>query len=113
MVLDVATLSRVRKAFVGMGSDTMKVDTKTDFLYIGKKGSEGVAVYDPFTLSPVFHIRTPGVVAYMAIDNEEDNLYLVIPERRVVSIVNLISKKVVGEIDVDEDPYWVGMMGQR
>jgi YVTN family beta-propeller protein len=112
-VLDVATLSVLRKAFVGIGSETMKVDTKTDFLYIGKRGSEGVAVYDPFTFSPVSSIRTQGVVAFMAIDNEEDNLYLVIPERRVVAIVNLISRKLVGEIDVAEDPYWVAMTRER
>lgn len=113
VVLDVATLNVVRRAFIGMGAISMKVDTKTDLLYIGNRRDNSVTVYNPFTLTPSYSIRTGGPVGYMTIDGDENNLCLVMPEKNIVSIVNLISRKVVGEIEVAENPQWVSIIGER
>lgn len=113
VVLDVATLNVIRRVYVGLGAVSMKVDTKTDLLYVGKRRDNSVTVYNPFTLTPSYSIRTGGPVAYMTIDGEENNLCLVMPGKRAVSIVNLISRKVVGEIEVGEDPQWVSIIGER
>jgi YVTN family beta-propeller protein len=112
-VFNVASLAVVRRQFVGMGAYSMKVDTKTDLLYIGKRGGEGVDVYNPFSLTPSYNIPTEGSVSYMTRDGEENNLYFLMPGKKIVSIVNPISRKVVGGIDVGEDPQWVTMMGER
>ncbi len=113
VVMDVANLAVVRRQFVGLGAISIKVDTKTDLLYIGNRGADEVAVYSPFILTPAYYIRTAGSVSYMTIDGEENNLYLIMPQKKIVSVVNLISRKVVGEIDVGEDSQWVTMIGER
>lgn len=113
VVLDVATLTVVKRQFVGLGAISMKVDTKTDLLYIGKRGDDAVTVYNPFNFTPAYFIRTGGPVAYMTLDGEENNLYMIVPEKKIISIVNLISRNVVGEIDVGEDPLWVTVIGER
>jgi YVTN family beta-propeller protein len=112
-VIDVGTLSVVKKVFVGMGANAFKVDPRTDLLYVGRRQDDGVTVYNAVTFTPTYFIRAGGPVAYMTIDGEENRLYLAIPRRKVVSVIDLISRQVVGEIDVGEDPYWVTMMGER
>jgi YVTN family beta-propeller protein len=111
-VIDLRTLSLLQRQYVGADACSIKVDPRTDLLYIGRKHDNAVAVYNPFTLIPSYYIRTRGSVSYMTIDAREGNLYLVIPERKTVSVVNLISRDVMGEMDVD-DPFWVAMTGER
>lgn len=112
-VIDIGTLSIVKRVFVGMGASSFKVDSRTDLLYVGRRHDDGVTVYNPVTFTPTQFIRVGGPVSYMTIDGEENNLYLVIPQRRMVAVVNLISREVVGKIDVGEEPFWVTMMGER
>jgi hypothetical protein len=49
----------------------------------------------------------------MTIDNEQNNLYLVNSGKKTVMVVNLVSKKMIAELDVGEEPYWVTLMGER
>jgi hypothetical protein len=49
----------------------------------------------------------------MAIDNETNNLYLIVPERKVLMVVNLVTRKLVAEIDINERPSWVTVMGEQ
>lgn len=112
-ITDPFSLSVVRKEFVGLGANSIKVDARTDLFYLGKKNDAEVAVYNPFSFAPIDYIRAMGAAGYITIDGEENNLYLVMPEKKSVLIVNLISNRIVSEIDVGEYPYWVTMMGER
>lgn len=112
IVLDSFSLSEIKKIYVGAGVSSLKVDTRTDFLYVGKKHESIVDVFDPFSLMPGDFISTGGGVDYMTIDRESNNLYMVVSQKRALVIFNLISKKVIFEIDVGSDPYWVTMMGE-
>ena len=78
-----------------------------------KKNDTMVAVYDPFSFAQVGFIPTGGTVAYMTIDGETNFLYLLIPDRKVLMVINLASKRPVSEIDVSEQPAWMTMMGER
>lgn len=113
IVIDPLSLSVLNRVFVGMGATALKVDTNTDKLYISKIHDSIIEVYDPFSLIPGDYIKTEGGAAYITIDGEENNLYLVIPEKRRLVAVNIISKKIVHEIDVAESPYMVTLMGER
>ena len=93
--------------------NAIKVDLMTDLVYLGRKNDVVVEVYDPLAFVPVDAIRTGGTIPYMAIDGEENNLYLVNPELRRMMVSNLVSKRTVYEIDVGEEPYWVTVMGER
>ncbi len=112
-VVDPFTLAIIRKVFVGTGLSSIKVDTVTDMLYVSRKQDVLVEMYDPFSLSPGAYIQAVGGVAYMTIDGEENNLYLVSPETRMLVTINLISKKITTLTDVGENATWVTMMGER
>ena len=112
-IIDVPSLSVVRREFLGMGASSIKVDSRTDMLYIGKKFEDGVSVYDPLSFQPVDYIQTGAAVGYMTIDGDENNLYLVMPEKKSLRAVNLVSRKTVFEIDFCESPYWITVMGER
>ncbi len=106
-------LSILRQESIGMGMSFIKVDSATNLLYISKKYDSQVAIYDPFSLRPVDYILSEGAAGYTTIDGEENNLYLVIPEKRKLAVFNLVNRRIVSEIDTGEDPYWVTVMGER
>jgi YVTN family beta-propeller protein len=112
-VIDPTSLSLIRRFPVRMGMSSIKVDTMTDLVYLGRKNEVVVEVYDPFSFVSVDVIRTGGTISYMAVDGEESNLYLVNPELRRLMVSNLVSKRIIYEIDVGEGPYWVALMGER
>jgi hypothetical protein len=70
-------------------------------------------VYDPLSFVPVDIIRTGGTIAYMTIDGEENNLYLVNEDKKSLLVNNLVGKRTIHEIDVGDEPYWVVVMGER
>lgn len=112
-VIDTSTLSVLKRVFVGPGFSTMKVDASTDMMYVGKKHGFHVEVYDPFTLIPGDYIRAGSGVSCLAIDGEGNNLHILLTEKKSLLIINLVSKRVVSEIDVGDNPFWVTMMGER
>jgi hypothetical protein len=58
-------------------------------------------------------ITTGGTVAFMTIDDEENTLFALIPDRKLLQKVNLTNKKVVAELDVGQGAYSVAVMGER
>ena len=111
-VFDPSSLSLLKRVFVGTGTTAVKVDERTDLLYVGRK-PDSLEILDPFSLFPVDSIPIGGGISHMTIDGDENNLYLVITERKAVSILGLISRKMVSEIDVGEGACWVTLMGER
>jgi YVTN family beta-propeller protein len=112
-VLDPSSLSTRRRFQVMIGMNSIKVDNRTDLVFLGRKNDIIVEVYDPLSFVPVDIIRTGGTIAYMTIDSEENNLYLVNEDKKSLLVNNLVGKKMVYEIDVGEGPYWVVVMGER
>jgi YVTN family beta-propeller protein len=113
LAIDPASFSVVKRVLLGTGAISLKVDTRTDLIYVGKRNDSVVTIYDPFSFSPVYSIPTGGTAGFMTIDNETNNLYLVVPGRKVLMVVNLASRKPVTEIDISELPAWVTVMGER
>ena len=72
-----------------------------------------VDIYNPSTYFPIDYIRPGGGIDYMTIDGEERKFYMVSPERNSLIASDLVSKRVVSEMDVGEGPYWVTVMGER
>jgi YVTN family beta-propeller protein len=112
-VIDLASLSALRRFQVRIGMNSIKVDNRTDLVFLGRKNDITVEVYDPLSFVPVDIIRTGGTIAYMTIDGEENNLYLVNKDKKSLMVNNLVRKRIVSEMDVGEGPYWVTVMGER
>lgn len=112
-VIDPTTLTTIRRFSIRMGMNSIKVDTRTDLVYIGRKIDPMVEVYDSLSFVPVDYVRTGGGIGYMTIDGDENNLFMVNSAKNSVMLSNVVSKKIIGEMDVGEGPYWVTMMGER
>jgi YVTN family beta-propeller protein len=112
-VIDPSSFSILQRQFMGTGIVSLKIDTRNDLLYLCKKNESVITVYNLFTFTPVGFIPTPGTVEYMTIDNVTNYLYAIVPEQKVLMIINLLSGKTEGEIDVNRQPLWVTMMGER
>ena len=98
---------------VRSGVRAVKVDPNTDVVYLGKVRDFAVGLYDPFAFAPVGFMDAGAAIAQMTADGDENHLFMVNPERKSVLVANLTSRRIVGEIDVGGDPYWVSMMGER
>jgi YVTN family beta-propeller protein len=113
IVINPGLLTTTGRFTVRSGVRAVKVDPNTDLVYLGKVRDFFVGLYDPFAFSPVGFVDAGGVIAQMTADGDENNLFMVNPDRKTVLAANLTSRRIVGEIDVGDDPYWVTMMGER
>jgi len=112
-VVDPFSLSILKRASVSGGLNAIKVDTNTDLIYLGSMRNPVVDIYNPSTYFPIDYIRAGAGIAYMTIDGEERKFYMVSPEKNSLITSDLVSKRVLSEMDVGERPYWVTMMGER
>ena len=111
-VLDPRTLTVLSRAYVGLGMNALKVDPVTDLIYLGKSIA-GVEIYDPFSLVVFDRIETKEGSSYLTIDGEESNLWVVGSATGKIFVVSLASKKVIAEIDVEDETSRIVLMGER
>lgn len=107
------SLSLQNRRPVGTGMQTLKVDRSTDLLYAARRQSPEIELFEPSAVLPLTFIQTGGETVHMAIDGELNNLYAVNPARKSVQVINLVSKNVIAELDVHDDPAWVALVGER
>lgn len=107
------SLSLQNRRNVGMGMNYLKIDRATDLLYGARRLSSEIEIFEPSALIPITSIATDGEIVHMAIDGELNNLFAVNPSRQSIQVINLVSKNIIAEIDLDEDPAWVALVGER
>ena len=100
------------KIFVGMGAVSIKVDFLSGLILVGKKFGGEIAIVEPASLIFIDSIKVGGEVALITIDRQENALFVVLPEKRLLRRVNLTSKKIVAELDVGKGAYAVVAMGE-
>jgi DNA-binding beta-propeller fold protein YncE len=112
-VFALPALTQQVRAYVGLGATTLKIDSRTDFLYLSLGGERRISVYDPVSIQLVDSFDVPGTPSYMAIDDTDNTLHVVVPERRAIAVFDLTSRKLLAELPVGEDPYSIAMFGER
>lgn len=112
-VFSVPDLAVVRSVFVGLGAGALKVDPRTDLVYVGRADEGRIQVFDPVSALPVDAIEVPGPVSYLALDDVENALVAVIPSLRQVAFVDVTRKRVVAALDVGAEPYQVALVAER
>ncbi len=91
----------------------MKVDPRTDLIYLSHGDDRRISVYDPVSLQPIDRFDVPGSVSHMTIDDAENTLLALVPERRAIAVFDLTSRKLLAEIPVGAAPYAVAFAGER
>jgi YVTN family beta-propeller protein len=112
-VIDLARLTVSDKVFIGLGALSIKVDDVTGLIYVGKRSGGEIMVIDPFALVFIDMIRVAGRATYITLDEEERNLFVAIPDKKILQKINVISKKIGAKIDVAEGAFAVAVMGER
>lgn len=114
-VINPLSLAVLQRQQVGTGMTALKVDAATDLVYAGKRHDSEIAVYEPSSfVLPIASVNLEwGGADYMTIDGEENNLYVVNGAARTVQIMNLVSRELIAEFDVGDDPYWLSLIGER
>jgi hypothetical protein len=59
----------------------------------------------------VFMVNSNAV--FLAIDDDENALFVVLPGKKAIQKLNLISKRLLGTIEVADGSYAVALMGER
>jgi len=112
LVLDSTSLGVREKIFVGGGTASIQVDPTTGLLYVGDAFGE-VAVIDASLLMPIDMFKVAGKAVYLSIGNEENSLFVVLPNSNTIQKIDLVSQRLLGSIEVEEGCYAVVLMGGR
>jgi YVTN family beta-propeller protein len=112
LVLNAANLSVKGRIYVGAGATSIRTDPKTGLIYVGKR-TGGISVLDPSSLLPIDRFRMNEKVDFLAIDNDQNSLFVVLPDSATIQKLDLISKKLRGVIEVGAGSYAVVLMGER
>jgi YVTN family beta-propeller protein len=113
IIFALPSLTPQARAYVALGVTTLKVDPRTDLLYLSRGDERRVSVYDPLSFQPVDQFDLPGGASYMAIDDAENTLLALMPAQRAIAVVDLTSRKVLAELPVGAEPYSVALVGER
>ena len=106
-------LTVTRRIRVGLGASAIKLDPRTDLIYIGHEEVGRLEVYDTFSALPVDAFDVPGWVSNMAIDDPQDQLFALMPGRRAIAVFDLTSRRLLSVVDVSGDPYEVRLSAER
>ncbi len=112
-VYAIPSLAPSPRAYVELGVIAVKVDPRTDLVYLSRGDDRRIAVYDPLALQEVDRFDVPGAVSYMAIDDTEDTLLALMPERRSFAVIDLTSRKLLAEVPVGAEPWELAFARER
>jgi YVTN family beta-propeller protein len=107
------SLAPLARGFIGLGAVTIKVDPRTDLVYLAREGEAALTVLEPVTMQIIDRFEVPGPVTYLAIDDVENALLAVVPGRRTVAVVDLTSRRVRAELPVGAEPHAIALSSER
>lgn len=112
-VFSVPTLAPLTRTYIGLGAVAVKVDPRTDLVYLSRREDPRLWVFDPVALQVLDQFAVPGEVSQMVIDDADDALLALVPGRRLLAVVDLTSRAVLAEIPVGAESYGVALAGER
>lgn len=112
-VYSLPDLAQVNRVFVGLGVATVRVDPRTNLVYIGR-GDEGIIqVFDPAATLPSAQIEVDGPVSWLALDAVENQLVAAVPSLGRLVFVDLTTRRQVAALDLGGVPAQVVLPGER
>lgn len=112
LIFDTAKLTRVGKIFIGQGAISIKVDTQSDLIFVGKESEGDVLILDPFSQSAIDRIDVHGTPFFIALDKEEKMLLVINTERKIIQKINPISKEIAAELEIMGGAHEIVVMGE-
>ncbi len=112
-VYSLPDLSVAKRVYVGLGTSALKVDSNTDLLYVANGIDKRLAVFDPFSLLPIDYLEVSGAVSWMAIDDAENAIFVLLPDSHSIEAIHLTTKKPLGGFSVGAQPRVLALIGER
>jgi len=112
LAIDTASLTIERRIYIGTGVRSLKRDSSTDLLYVGKQSGE-IAIADPNSLMAIDSLQLAEPVQAMTIDSEENVLFVVQPQSNRLLKLDLVSKRQIGSLELGPASHAVVVMGER
>lgn len=112
LVINAANLAITGRIYIGVGMLSVEVDAKTGLVYIGNKSGE-ISIVDPSQGIVIDSFELNGPVAHMTIDNEDNTLFALLPDNSEVQKIDLVSKKLLGVLNVGKGVSSVAVMGEK
>lgn len=104
--------TRLNRAFVGMGARALRVDPRTDLLYVATDFG-ALTAYEPVSLMAVGAIEIRGGAADAVIDDAENAMLLAMPGVEGVAAIDLAARREVGAADTAGPPFRIAVAGER
>jgi YVTN family beta-propeller protein len=112
-VFSVPDMTVTKRVHIGLGASALKVDPRTDQIYVGKRDDNRIFVYEPFGFLPIDEFEVSDPVSYMTIDDVDNTLFALVPDRKQVAVIDLTSRRTVSYLEVGNEPYQVTVSGVR
>lgn len=112
-VFALPSLAPVARPYVGLGAATIKVDSRTDLVYVARADLPYVDVYDPLALQRLDRFEVPAPASHLAIDDAENTLLVLAPARGTLAVVDLTSRRVLAEVPAGLAPSLFTLAGER
>jgi YVTN family beta-propeller protein len=112
-LLTVPELSPAGRVFVGINTRALKVDPRTDLVYVGRRDDDRLQIFDPFSFVAIGTIALPDAPGDMLIDDVQNLLLAALPERGSVAFVDLTRREMVSVADVGPEPVRLAVSGER
>jgi YVTN family beta-propeller protein len=112
-IVDPLAMRVVSKVYVATGLTAVKVNPETDRVYLANRQSRSLDIYDPVSLLPVDMVPIDGEVSFLAIDDEGNSMYAVLPGRDEVQVLRIVGSRTTARVEVGDDPYDIALAGER
>jgi YVTN family beta-propeller protein len=112
-VLALPDLSLENRVFVGLGVTHVKVDPRTDLVYLSRDDASWLEVLDPTSSVVIDRIDLPGSAEVVHVDDAQNALFATIPSLEGIAVVDLTSKRVLTFIPLGAAPGDVAIPGER
>jgi YVTN family beta-propeller protein len=113
LVADTSSLATLRRIFVGNGARALEVERQTGRIFLARRGTGRIEIFDPFSLLPIDEIPVRGDVTYLALEREGNALGVVLGEAREVDLVGVVGRKVLTRTALGPDPAALGFLEAR
>ncbi len=106
-------LELAQRPFVGPGQSAIRIESPSDRIYLARRGTGTIEVFDPFSLLAIERLPVPGDVSYLTIDRETAGLVAVVPGKGEVVRVSPVSRSIEAVVPAGPGVAFVALVGER
>lgn len=106
-------LEVVQRPFVGPGQNAIRVDPASDRIYLARRGTGTIEVFDPFSLLAIDRLPIPADAVFLTLDRENAGIVAVLPSRGEVVRVSPLSRGVEATVPAGPRVAFAALIGER